>query len=432
MLKNRLNNTVLKFFSYNGIVVLGKLIASFIVSKISAIYLGPSGYALVGNFKNILQGVIGITASGFESGVIKYTAQYKEDKKAYNIVIASALSLSIIISLLLGVFLFFFAETISIYILKDIKYAFVFRVLAVFLPLVSLNYLMIYVFNGLQNLKRYSSLIIIGNILNALVVFFLIYFFNLKGALLASVLIPALNFLCGLFFKDVRDVLIIFLLNIKHVSTVFLKSISTYVAMAAYSSILISFTYLSVRNNIISNLDIDNAGLWEAMNKISSFYMLFFTSLITLYLLPKLAINTTVKGYVNIMKSYFSFLIPFLMLFLLGVFFLRVFIVKIFLTSEFKLIESYFYLQLIGDFIKIIAFSLAYQFHAKKMVSFYLITDAVLYFSFYFLGTFLIDSFLLKGVFYAYIVSVLLYLILVFIFIAYNNSNYLKNNVEKF
>ncbi|GAA4816273.1 O-antigen translocase [Litoribaculum gwangyangense] len=428
MLKKIFSNSIIKVFSYNSLVVFGKLLSSFIVSKVSAIYLGPSGYALVGNLKNVLQGVFGITASGFESGIIRHIAENRNSTKQFNVIVSSAISLGLITSFIVGLLLFFFDKPLSVYVLKDISFAYIFRCLSILLPLISLNFLIIYIFNGLQKFKIYSILITITNTLNALLSFLFIYYYNLKGALLISVLIPAFSFLFSLLINEVREVIWSFILNIKNISFVFLKSIATYLGMATYSSILIGLSYLFIRNEIIFNLDINTAGLWEAMNKISAFYMLFFSSLITLYLLPQLAINKTIKGYKNIMKSYFKYLIPFLISVFLILLLFRTVVIKIFLTDEFQSIEKYFYLQLIGDFIKIIAFSLAYQFHAKKMVVFYLVSDAILYLSFYFLSLYLINDYFLQGVFYAYVLSSFLYLISVFGFIYFNNSNYLKQD----
>jgi PST family polysaccharide transporter len=427
--KKLFSNSIVKVFSFNSLIVFGKLISSFIVSKVSAIYLGPSGYAIVGNFKNVLQGILGITASGFESGIIKYTAENKNDNKQFNIIVSSAITLSVLISLIVGLLLLLFANSLSVYVLKDIKLAFVFRYLAIVLPLVSLNFLVVYILNGLQKLKLYSILITITNSLNALVTFLLIYFINLEGALLASILIPVLSLVFSLLFKDIRDLLSSFFLNIKAISVNVLKSISTYIAMATYSSLLISLTYLFIRNNIITSLGISTAGLWEAMNKISAFYMVFFSSLFTLYLLPQLAINKTIAGYYEIMKTYFKYLIPFTLVAFTLLLIFRTLVIKIFLTDAFESIEKFVYLQLIGDFIKILGFSIAYQFHAKKMVVFYFISDAILYLSFYFLSISLITYFNLEGVFYAYIISTLAYLIAVTLFVFFNNSNSLKAHV---
>ena len=421
------NNPFLKVFSFNSIVVIVKLLTSFIVSKVSAIYLGPSGYAIVGNLKNVLQGVLGISTSGFESGLIKYIAENKNDKKQLNVVVTSAFILSISISIILGLFIFLFSNQLSISVLKDASLGFVFKYLALFLPLISLNFLVVYILNGLQKFKLYSILIIIANALNALTTVLFVYFYNLAGALLASVLFPLISFIVSLLIKEVRTLFVDAIVHFEKVSITFFKTISTYILMATYSTILISLCYLFIRNRIILNFGTDTAGLWEAMNKLSSFYMMFFSSLFTLYLLPLLALNKTVTGYVSIMRTFFKYLIPFVSGLFLAILLFRVFIINVVLTNEFELIEQFFYLQLLGDFIKIIAFSFAYQFHAKKMISSYFITDAILYGSFYVFGIYLLKDFNLQGVFYAYIISTLLYLISVCMFVYFNRTKYLKN-----
>jgi PST family polysaccharide transporter len=420
-------NRFFKVFSVNGLVVIGKLASSFIVSKVSAIYLGPSGYAIVGNFKNALQGVLGITASGFESGLIKYISENKDDKKQVKIITVSAFIFSVVISFVVGVFLFFLSKHLALFILKDSSLTFIFRYLALLLPLVSLNFLILYIINGLQKFKVYTILITVTNILNAVITFFLIYYFRLSGALIASILVPVLSFIAGILIKDVRIIFLDALLNLNKISVHFFKSISVYIAMAIYSSILISLCYLLIRNGIINRLDVTTAGLWEAMNKISSFYMIFFSSLFTLYLLPLLASNKTVSGYVEIMRTYFKYLIPLIIILFMGILFFREILIRLFLTNEFRTIEQFFYLQLIGDFIKIIAFSFAYQFHAKKMVASYFISDAILYGSFYILSAFLLKHFSLQGIFYAYIGSTVLYLISVCLFVFFNRTKYLKS-----
>lgn len=422
-----MNIQLFKVFSYNSIIVLGKLFTSFIVSKVSAIYLGPAGYAIVGNFKNTLQGVLGITASGFESGVIKYIAENKTRNTQVNVIIVSACSLSVLLSIIVGFFLFVFSNHLSLIILKDSSLAFIFKYLSVFLPLISLNFLVVYILNGLKKYKLYTLVISVSNFFNALVTFLLVYYYNLRGALMASILVFVFSFVFSVFIKDVRVLFVSAMHNLTAISFNFLKSISTYIVMAIYSTILISLCYLLIRNSIIMNLDMNTAGLWEAMNKLSSFYMIFFSSLLTLYLLPLLASNHTIKGYISIMQSYFKYLIPFVILLFLGILFFRVLIIKVFLTKEFIIIKQFFYLQLLGDFFKIIAFSFAYQFHAKRMVASYFISDAILYGSFYVFSIYLLKYFNLHGVFYAYIISTLFYLLSVCLFVFFNRNKYLKS-----
>ena len=415
-----------RFLSYNTIIVLGKLISSFVVSKVSAIYLGPSGYALVGNFRNIFQIVLGVSANGFESGTIKHIAENRDDKSYHSKIVSSIISFSFILSLFMGILLLIFACELSEITLKTSNYSYVFRYLAFLLPLISINFIILYIINGLQKIKTYAKLIVLVSLINALLTFFLIYYYRLEGAFIATILVSAVTLILSLLIKDVRDILSKVVLNAKNVSIQIICSMSVYVTMATYSTILISITYFLIRNQIISNYGENTAGYWEAMNKISTFYMVFFTSVFTLYLLPKLSVNKSVVGYRSIMSSYFKRLIPLALIIFLILFLLRTFVVKLFLSEEFEIIEQYFLLQFIGDFIKIIGFSLAFQFHAKKMVTFYFITDAVIYLSFYLLSLYFLNQFEIKGVFYANILSCVLYFLAVSFFIFTKNNKYLE------
>ena len=142
-----------KFLSYNALIVFSKLVSSFIVSKVSAIFLGPSGYALVGNFRNIFQIVIGITASGFQSGTIKHISENKNDKRYFSKIVSSVIFFSFFLSVFVGVLLIIFSNQLSIYAFKTDSYRDIFIYLAIILPLVSLNSIVLFIINGLQKLN---------------------------------------------------------------------------------------------------------------------------------------------------------------------------------------------------------------------------------------------------------------------------------------
>jgi PST family polysaccharide transporter len=184
LIKQILNNPILRVFSFNSIIVIGKVFSSFVVSKVSAIYLGPTGFAIVGNFKNVLQGILGITSSGFQSGVIRHIAENKNNKQQSSLIITSVFALSLFLSLLIAPFIYFFSDTLSISILNESSYAFIFKYLAICLPLISFNFLLLYIINGLQKIKLFTIISIVFNALNAVLIFLLIHFFNLKGALI--------------------------------------------------------------------------------------------------------------------------------------------------------------------------------------------------------------------------------------------------------
>ncbi|WP_375236180.1 O-antigen translocase [Winogradskyella sp.] len=418
----------IKFLSYNSLIVLTKLISSFVVSKVTAIYLGPSGYALVGNFKNVFQIVLGVTSRGFESGAIKHIAESSDKNIRLNKIISTIILFSLVLSVLASLVLLIFANKLSEFTFKTESYAYIFGYTALLLPFISVNFLVLYIVNGFQKLKTYAKLVSLASIINALITFVLVYSYGLLGALLAVISVSVFTFGLSLCFKEVRYILSEVVFSVKALSISVIKSISTYVLMAAYSTALISIIYLLVRNQIISVFDENQAGYWEAVNKISAFYMMFFTSIFTLYLLPNLSKNKTVDGYKTFMSHYFKRLIPLLIIMFIVLFLMRFLVIRLFLTDEFIVIEKYFILQFIGDFIKIIGFSLAYQFHAKRMVTSYVITDAIIYLSFYFLSMYFLDYLNLEGIFYAHIISSSLYLFAVSLFIFTKNKKYLSTN----
>jgi PST family polysaccharide transporter len=60
--------------------------------------------------------------------------------------------------------------------------------------------------------------------------------------------------------------------------------------MALVSSVLGPMVFLAIRNNIIQTLDYSQAGYWETMMRISTYYMFFVSTVLTVYFLPKLAV----------------------------------------------------------------------------------------------------------------------------------------------
>ena len=67
------------------------------------------------------------------------------------------------------------------------------------------------------------------------------------------------------------------------------KDLAEYSLMALFSSIIGSYVYLSIRNNVIENLSFEKAGYWEAITRISGYYFLFLTTILTVFFLPKLS-----------------------------------------------------------------------------------------------------------------------------------------------
>ena len=77
---------LLKTSALNGIAVLIKTATMFILNKILAIYVGPSGYAAIGQFQNFIQIVTTFAGGAINTAVVKYTAEYYESEQRQRVV----------------------------------------------------------------------------------------------------------------------------------------------------------------------------------------------------------------------------------------------------------------------------------------------------------------------------------------------------------
>ena len=89
---------LLKTSVLNGVAVLIKTATMFLLNKILAVYVGPAGYAAIGQFQNFIQMITTFAGSAVNTAVVKYTAEYYTDEKKQRIVWQTAGSIVLIFS----------------------------------------------------------------------------------------------------------------------------------------------------------------------------------------------------------------------------------------------------------------------------------------------------------------------------------------------
>jgi PST family polysaccharide transporter len=68
--------TLIKTSLLNAIAVLIKMLTMLGINKVLAIYVGPAGYATLGQFQNAVQMITTSPAGAINTSVTKYTAEY--------------------------------------------------------------------------------------------------------------------------------------------------------------------------------------------------------------------------------------------------------------------------------------------------------------------------------------------------------------------
>ncbi len=360
-----------------------KIFLALCSSKLFALYLGPSGMALVGNLRNFMTSAEGIATLGIQNGIVKYTAENQDSHANLKRIFSTALVVLVTMAVLCAIFLVSFTRFWDALVFEQHNgFSSVFYVLAAALPFYAASLYLISALNGLGRFRRLIFANIVGNVLGFFLSAVLVVAYGLHGALISVVLSPALLFLGSLYFLG-KSIALKDLFSLKAFDFAKLKNFSAYTMMALFSALSAPVVYLAIRQKLIVVSGIEAAGLWEAMSRISSHSLMFVTTLVTVYYLPKLSLAKNNWQLGRIFRNYFKSVIPWFVLAMLFVFVLRKILIQILFTDEFLEMEELFPWQLFGDVFKAASLILGYCFFARRNTKAFLFTEifslAVLY-----------------------------------------------------
>lgn len=405
-----------KISSLNSLSVILKIGVGLVTSKLLAVFVGPSGMALVGNLRNFMTSLESISTLGFQNGIVKYVAENKEDKIQLHKIFSTVFISLIFVAILLSGILFFFATYWNNQIFgNSFEYSFVLRVLALAMPWYAISIFFISFINGLGQFKKVIWITIFGNVLSLLVSLVLILNHRTLGALLAIVISPALLFFITLYFVN-KEIPFLNVFNLRTFDSKIIKNLSSYSLMALVSSVLGPLVLLAIRKNIIATVGIDEAGYWETITRISSYYMMFVTTILSVYFFPKLS---NAKNYLETKPIFWSYYKSILPLFIVGViviYFLRFFIIEFLFTKEFLPVASLFFWQIIGDVLKVAFLILGFQFFAKKLTLAFIITELLSLLLLYLASKYLVLIFGIQGIVMAQAFDNFIYLLVLVVY----------------
>ena len=389
---NYINHKVLvKVGPLQSASVLTNVIAGILVSKAMAIFIGPVGLALVGNLRNFVSSFQTIATLGFYNGVVKYVSKFKDDVSELSKTLSTVFYVGFISTILVSFFCYFNADLINDIIFPSYStYAYIIKVFAIVLPFYALNMFSFSIMNGFSKYKILIIINIIGQILGVSIALLLIYQEKIDGALISVVIAEAIIFLITLVGIINRRSLVSYI-SVASVSIKFFKKMSPYSLMALFSAVIIPLVALAIRSHIIETIGYKDAGFWEAMTRISKYYLMFVSSLMALYILPRFSEIEEKKEFKKEVFNFYKTVMPILAIGLFVIYLLKPFVVAIIFTKEFSPVEDLFLWQLLGDFIKVLSMVIAYQFLAKKMFWHYILTEAFLVVILYITSIYFID-----------------------------------------
>lgn len=410
IIKKISGNPLVRLSSLNSVSVLTRIAGGFLASKMLAT-LGPAGMALTGGLRNVLGFTDVFSTLGMQTGIVKYSAEYEENRKELSYVLSTVFVTVLVAVAFFGLVLFIPATFWSEWAFNGTaRYAWVFRVLAAALPLYTGSIVLMSVLNGIGKYKRVIFINIFGNLIGVAMSAVLIWFFRIEGAFLGLIFSPVVVLFLAVYplYKNLGG---FSLIRFSYFRLSILKQLSAYSFMGIFTSILGIAVYINLRNHISETAGMEQSGYWEGINRISSFYLMFAVTLQSVYLLPMLSKAKTDGEVKKLWHSFYKIVVPVFAIGLLLMYLLRNIVIRITLSEAFLPMESLFVWQLLGDLFKVASQILAQELLARKLIKQYFITEIMSFSIFYFAGIYLVNRYAAEGAVMAHCLMYFIYLV---------------------
>jgi PST family polysaccharide transporter len=407
----------------SGVSVAIKLLTLLGLNKVLAIYVGPTGYATLGQYQNIIQLIATFTSGAINTGVTRLTAEYGDNKDRQQAVWRTAGSMAVMGSLIASLLICLFSKYLASKFLGNEELRSVFVWFSLTLIFFVANTLLLAILSGKKDIYRLALANIIGSLLTMVITGYMAINFGLYGVLLALAIYQSLSFIAtaviiykATWFK--------FRYLVGKIDKKIVKELGKSMSMALTSAICIPITNIMIREHLIEVLGLDYAGYWEAMGRVSSAYLMFITAILGVYYLPALAEQKNIDGIKREIIRGYKAIIPIVIVIGIGAYLCRYYIIEILFTSDFQKMEVLFPWQIAGDIFKIASWILSYLMLSKSMVAMYIFTEIIFSLALYISTLFFTNLMGLEGAAIAYFLVYFFYLTV----ISYLINSWIKNN----
>lgn len=406
---------LIKTSIFSAILTFVRISSGFVVGKVIAFFIGPSGIALIGQFSNFISIVLTFSNGAINNGVIKYTAEYNGDEEKSKMLFGTAFKISFYCSVIVGIILTGFSNYFSNFIFNSDNFSLLIRVFGGTVLFYSLNTLLISILNGKAEIRKYTLVNSIGVLIGLLLTTLFVYFFKIQGALYSLILSQSVVFFFTVFLilKTSWFKFNYFLSPFKKDMA---KKLGGYSLMAIASVLTIPISQIILRNLMIDKLGVDSAGYWQGMMRISDGYLMLITTSLSTYYLPKLSSLKTDKDIRNEVINGLKIIMPVVIVGCLLIYFLKFFIIDLLYTKEFLKMEQLFLFQLLGDVFKIASWLIGYVMVARAMTKSFVFVEIFFNITYVGLGYLCIHYFNFEGISFAFFLNYLFCLIFMAIY----------------
>lgn len=365
------------FFSttlLNSIAVGIKMMTSLLLNKVLALYVGPSGYALLGQFQNFLT-LLGTVANGaLSTAIIKYTAQYYDDDLLLTRIWRTAGTLTVFGSMLIALLLSAFAQPLATGLLHDQSFTSIFYYTALALLCMPANALLIAILTGKKAIRKYVSINIWGSVVALCATAILAWTSGIYGALVALSINQSLVFIFTIFVCYREN-----WFTLRHLFGILdpeaLRLLLKYSLMSIISAACFPIAQMAIRNHISETFGSVSAGHWEALMRVSGLYLMVITVPLSAYYLPRISEIREIDTLRFEIRKGLMLIFPLATLGAFTIYYSRDWIITTLFTPDFLPMSKLFSWQMAGDVLKMLSWLLGYVLIGRAKTTTVIVTE---------------------------------------------------------
>lgn len=404
--------TIKKIFIWTTIHTAIKILSGMIMNKIIAVYLGPSGLALIGQFQNFVVIVSGLANGSIQTGIVKLTAEYKKDQKYLNKILQNSLLITLLLSFMVFLILFVFADAMSQRIMFSNEYTNIMYYLAFSIVFYSLNLYILSILNGLSEIKLLTFINITISIVMLLLVSVFTVVYKLNGSLIAIITVQSLVFFISyiMILRKYGNSFFHTTGIIENIDKVIIKKLFKFSLVTFFSGMMLSLAMIVIRYIIEDKMSLEYAGIWDGAWRMMMYFNMLFMLPFSINYLPKFASSGTFVDTKAYLLEALKFFIPLAILLAVGTFYFKDILIKILFTDEFLIITSMIGYMLIAEIIRLCALGISHVFLAREKIFTILQIELMFYVTLILLTHILIPTYGIMALCYAYLIASILFL----------------------
>jgi len=332
-----------------------RLVLGFLSIKVTAVFLGAAGIALVGQAGNFISLLQGLLVNAIQTAVVKMTAERKDEHQEQSRQLwGTAIRLSTFLGVIVGVLVMLAHRPLSVWLFGREDLWPVVGLIGVILPIAMLYQVLNGVLTGLSQFRLIAFTNIGTAVLGAVVFIGLSYRFGLLGGLVGSTLSAGIGLIVVLAVARLSRAFQFTNLLPRWQSDL-IPSIFAFYPMLLVHAATAPLTQLLVRDALIGSVGVNQAGLWQAGLRLSDMYTQVLLTALSMYSLPTLS---GIKEPTRFRRELFGMVVKMGAItasLALAIFVCRDLILQVVFTTEFLPVRELMGFQLVGDVLNMAA-----------------------------------------------------------------------------